>query len=359
MSAGARAAIRRLRTGVVPEAQIERLSVGYGKAKQTVGDAYEALQVGDRPTSLFVKGEWGTGKTHFLSFVRGAATSRGIAASKVDLNARSAALNFPQRFYGALVENIRMEGRVGLRAILEIALSEPRKRAKVYEFGRSPFAADIGWALTDLCNRYERSEELGAEHDAAWALLAGTDLAWADYTYKREQAIARLGAIGRLLAAIGYDGVVVTFDEAETLEQLWNVRSRLSAYGVLGQLCRLDAVWCVFGITERFERTIDDDLARGVLDYHYISESAAWFLRNWRSGKFTVFIPPEVDGRNAKALVGNVLGLYTTAYSSEALPAEIIAKCVEEWMSNPSRNPRRLIRTVIHHLDLHRSLAVE
>ncbi len=356
MPANARAAIRRLRTGVVPESQIERLSVGYGKAKQTVGDAYEGLMAGDRPSALFVKGEWGTGKTHFLSFVRGAASSRGIAVSKVDLNARSAALNFPQRFYGTLVENLRAEGRYGLRAILEAALGDPSKRAKIREFTHSPLAADLSSALAALCIRYERSEELGAEHDAAWALLAGVDLAWADYTYKREQAVARLGSIGRLLAMIGYDGAVVTFDEAETIDQLWNVRSRLSAYGVLGKLCRLDAIWCVFGITERFERAIAEDMKRGVLDYPYISSSAAWFLRGWRMGNFTVLVPPEVDGRNAKTLAGNVLGLYMTAYASEAPPAGLIAKCVEDWVGNPSRNPRRLIRNVIHHLDLHRSL---
>jgi hypothetical protein len=356
MSAEARATIRRLRTGVVPMMDIEHLSVGYGKAKQTADEAFDALLAGNRPRTLFIRGEWGTGKTHFLSFIRGAAVGRGFATTTINLNARSAALNFPQRFYLALMDNLRVHTHAGLRPALGAALLDSEMRARITSFARSGSAGDIGWALGQLSERYEAGNALNPGQDAAWAYLSGADLAWADYAYKKEQAIARIGAISRLMVTLGYDGIVVTFDEAETLDQLWNIRSRLSAYGVLGQLCQLQSLWCVFGITERFERTVSSDIDRGVLSYEFMGDDASWFLRSWGGDRFTRFEPPQVDRRNARTLAGKVLDLYGDAYGVGKGQTKLVDRSVEEWMENPSRNPRRLIRALIHQLDRQRPL---
>ena len=356
MSGEARATIRRLRTGVVPMMDIEHLSVGYGKAKQTADEAFDALLAGQRPRTLFVRGEWGTGKTHFLSFIRGAAVGRGFATTTINLNARSAALNFPQRFYLALMDNLRVHTHAGLRPALAEALRDSEMRARIANFAGSGSAGDLGWALRQLADRYEPSTALDPGHDAAWAYLSGADLAWADYGYKKEQAIVRIGAIGRLMATLGYDGIVVTFDEAETLDQLWNIRSRLSAYGVLGHLCQLQSLWCVFGVTQRFERTVLSDINRGVLSYDFTSDNASWFLRSWGGDRFTRFEPPQVDGRNARTLAAKVLDLYSTAYGLGTSQNKLVDRCVEDWIENPSRNPRRLIRALIHQLDKQRPL---
>lgn len=352
----ARAAIRRLRTGLVPYWELERLSVGYGKIKAVVDEGFEALLAGGGPQPLFIRGEWGSGKTHFLSFVRGVAKSRDFPAARVELNARSTALNFPQRFYSSIAESVSTAEQDGLRGILAEQLHNPETRNRLRVFANSGKAGDLNGPIHLLCDRYEKGEHLESMDDPAWAMLYGADLSWADYTYKREQAMARIGSLGRMFAAVGMDGLVIVLDEAETIDQLWNVRSRMSAYSVLGQLCRLDAVWPIFGITERFDRTIEGDLNRGALKYDFGTESAAWFLKSWQRGDFRILEPPGIDGRNARALATTVVRLYEAAYTDLSSDDRLIDRCVEDWLKNPGRNPRRLIRVLIHRLDASRQL---
>lgn len=352
-----RAAIRRLRTGLVPSWEVERLSVGYGRIKQVVNDSLDALFGGGSPEPLFIRGEWGTGKTHFLSFVRGVAKCRDFPVARVDLNARSAPLNHPQRFYCSIAESVITAEDEGLQAVLSRALHSD-VRARVRAFANSAEAGDIGAPLRILCKRFEGGEHLEVMDDPAWATLYGADLAWADYSYKRELATARIASLGRLFAALGKDGLIVLFDEVETIDQLWNVRSRMSAYGVLGQLCRAGAVWPIFGITERFDRTIDDDLARGCAHYDFATQSARWFVNAWQRREFTILEPPKVDSRNARTLARTVVKLYESAYDNLRADDRFIEQCVDDWLKNPARNPRRLIRMLIQHMDSVRELAL-
>lgn len=351
-----RAAIRRLRNGVVPSWEIERLSVGYGKIKQSVNDSFDRLMLGDRATPLFVRGEWGTGKTHFLSYLRAAAKSRGLPSAQVDLNARSAALNYPQRFYAAIAETLAEDEHRGLRDILIGMLRDERERERLANFALKAEAGDLRSPLIWLCCNVIVGDQLELMDDRSWSVIYGADLSWADYSYKRDQAIARIATLGRMFEATGRDGLVIVFDEAETIDQLWNIRSRLSAYSVLGELCQLPATWCVFGITERFDRTIDADLDRGSSLYESVSDSGKWFLRAWQRGDFEIIDPPTLDARSARTLAVEIVRLYGNAYEQMQVEDRLLDRSVEEWLRNPSRNPRRLVRTLIHRLDASRKI---
>jgi hypothetical protein len=351
-----RAAIRRLRTGVVPSWELTRLSVGYGKATRAVQYALEVVTNGERPDALFVQGEWGSGKTHFLSFVRELTSSRGVPCARVDLNARSTPLNYPQRFYESIAETVRIKDRAGMRGVLMGILEDDSTRQRLSVFSRSSAAGDLQGPLLTLCSRFERGERLELADSEVWRTLFGADLSWADYTYKREQALNRIECLGRMFDFVGAAGLVLVFDEAETIDQLWNVRSRVSAYGVLGQLLRSKYLWCSLGITERFAHTLEMDFDRGVLDYGFTGESASWFLRAWRRSQFTVLEPPVIDTHSARTLAAAVSGLYASAYPDATVDAHVVERCVADWAKNPSRNPRRLIRLLIHHLDIRRAL---
>jgi hypothetical protein len=201
-------------------------------------------------------------------------------------------------------------------------------------------------------DRFHDGEQLELLDDPAWFVLTGGDLAWADYTYKRDDAIERLGALAQLLRAVGLGGVVLIFDEAETIDQLWNIRSRVGAYTVLGRLSRLPAVWCVFGITARFDRTVGEDLSRIASERLNLSTEADWFLECWSKGRFRIIVPPAVDRTNAAELANAVGRLYRLAYPSMPVDEKLIRGCLQEWNRNPSQNPRRLIRLLIHRLDV-------
>ncbi|MBK7080423.1 MAG: DUF2791 family P-loop domain-containing protein [Betaproteobacteria bacterium] len=154
----ARAVIRRLRAGIVPAAEIERLSIGYRGVQAAVAEHLVVLTEGKRPPAIFVRGEWGTGKTHLLTYITKATAAHGLASSKIDLNARSAPLGHPQRFYTQLMSNLATAGERGLRQILTSALKDPAKRHRIVEFARSGQAADLAPSLTDLCFVFSRDE---------------------------------------------------------------------------------------------------------------------------------------------------------------------------------------------------------
>jgi hypothetical protein len=337
---------------VVPTTELDQLSVGYDKLKAEIAHTLTSMRSGHNAVPLFVHGEWGTGKTHFLTFLRSAANQAGIPSAKVDLNARFSALNYPQRFYPVVAESLRLYKRTGFQELLNAILNDAGKRARLSTFVSSASSSVFKRSLRVILNRFEDGDRLELLDDPAWFVLTGGDLAWADYTYKRDDALDRIGSLAQLLRAVALGGVVLVFDEAETIDQLWNIRSRFGAYTVLGKLCQLSAVWCVFGITARFDRTVAEDLSRIASERISVSHDADWFLKSWHQGRFKTIVPPPVDRMNATELAKAVECLYRAAYPSIPLDDKLIRGCVQDWTQNPSQNPRRLIRLLIHRLDV-------
>jgi hypothetical protein len=348
-----RASIRRLRSGVVPVAALDQLSVGYGVVKATVGESLQVLAAKGKCAPLFVTGEWGTGKSHMLEFMRSAALARGVAHVRVDLNARGAPLNYPQRFYPWVADSVYLGGSRGLRAIVQRIFTDSDRRDSLLRFSWASESGLLGMALRSiiLASREVGSEVL-VDHEA-WDVVAGTDLA--PFDSKRTKALERLAAVAKLLRSVGGAGLVVVLDEAETIDQLWNRLSRMGAYETLGALCRMDAAWAVFGITVRFQRRVERDLANGLLSYAPTSD-AERFLRTWRDHGYRQLVPPALTDEEAEDLVGRIVSVYEAAYPiRERAPLDEI-RILIKWKSSPGRNPRRLIRSVIDALDARRGL---
>jgi hypothetical protein len=350
-----RAAIRRLRAGVVPSWEFDRLSVGYDETRKLIKLCLSALDLPGQTTPLFVRGEWGSGKTHLLSYVRAAANLGSIAGAKVDLNARNAALNYPQRFLSSVAENLQAFGCTGIKAILLHLLNQKKMRALLWAFSRTEESGEFGVSLGDLCHRFDSQQGIDLGDHEIWSLLYGMDLSWSDHHSKRDKALSRIASISMLCRAVGLKGLVLMLDEAETIDQLWNIRSRISAYHVLGSLFQMDATWCVLGSTMRFDRTITVDIENNILSYDLGSAEATEFLRRWKRNQYQYFEPPKIDSRHAKTLAAAVGTLYAAAYGTMSGAERLSDGCLREWNRNPSKNPRRLIRLLIHTFDLQRS----
>jgi hypothetical protein len=355
MSDLARAAIRRLRTGVVPNWEIANLSIGYDQVKRIVDQSLSELERERKSTPLFARGEWGTGKTHFLSYVGTTAAEKWIASARIDLNARAVALSHPQRFLPIIADSIHAGAHFGVHDLIPRLISITEVRQRMYEFAKT-LEADVSWAIRTLCDEFEESGALGLANHVAWAILRGADLNWSDDATKREIALARIATLARMFQAIGLKGLVLILDEAETIDQLWNIRSRLSAYHVLGRLFEMESLWCVLGSTFRFDRTVRSDVDNNVLSNGVITPAARSFLQGWRREKYKIIEPPVINRSGAHDLANTITSLYQIAYSYVA-DGGIRERCVDEWMRNPVRNPRRLIRLLVHRLDVGRKLS--
>ena len=355
MSELARAAIRRLRTGVVPNWELAQLSIGYDPVKRLVEQSLIELERERTSTPLFVRGEWGTGKTHFLSYVGTVAAEKWFASARIDLNARGIALSHPQRFLPIIADGIHAGAHFGVHDLIPRLISITEVRERMYAFSQT-VEADVSWAIRTLCDEFQECGALGLANHVAWAILRGADLNWSDDATKREIALVRIATLARMFHAIGLKGLVLILDEAETIDQLWNIRSRLSAYYVLGRLFEMESLWCVLGSTFRFDRTIRSDIDSGVLSNPVMSPAARNFLQGWRRDQYKIMEPPAINRSGAHDLANTITSLYQIAHSYVA-DSGIRERCVDEWMRNPVRNPRRLIRLLIHSLDVGRKLS--
>jgi hypothetical protein len=301
-----------------------------------------------------MRGEWGTGKSHFARFVRALTRDLGVASALVNLNARSHGLNYPQRFIPSLADSCEI-GRApaGLRQIVTSHLTSAHGRALLQRFaGSNP--GDIARAVTWLCREYETDDDslgLSTGEHPAWTTLLGGDLAWASYSYKRTQALRRLADVAKLLRGLGGSGLVLILDEVETIDQLWNVRSRLGAYATLGALATMDHVWCIFAVTARFDATTRRDLDAGILAHPSLSSEGSHFLRSLHDDHLDTASPPTVDRRSASQLANRIMELYRDAHALRTADGVNLVPIVDSWSRDPRRNARTLIRAVVDQLD--------
>lgn len=346
-----RAAIRRLRRGVVASSHIARLTVGAEALVEELRRQFRLLRAG-AAQACFIDGEWGTGKTHLLALTRRLALDEGLAAAYLNLNGQSAALNHPQRFYHLIATRVRTADGVGLPSLIGgWAVREGTRIALTRWSAANRYRSEFAAAVDELIRSFEQGDFAPMQ---AWSVVMGADLVWADYAYKREKALGRIGDLGELLAAVGRGGLVLELDELETLEQLWNYRSRLGAYSILGRLTAMNRVLPFFAVTDRFRRQIDWDISfRGTLHDPGLSQSALRFLEAWVNERFPTLKPVAITPVLARTLVGRVVELYESCYGPlDGMPDP--QEVVHWWVRSPVRSPRTLIRKAIHWLDIAR-----
>lgn len=330
-----RKAIRSLRVGVVPSSHALDLSVGIGGSRGILERELESFRSG-RQRPCVVSGEWGTGKSNLLSYLREYSLSRKIAVAYINLNGRTSAINHPQRFYHRVVADVRLPGFDG-RGIINLleTMKTPGVESVVSKWAAAnAYRSELAQAFVAYLNGHRQ-----------WSLqiILGTDLAWADYAYKKEKAMRRLDDLGGCLRSMGYGGLMIQYDELETVIQLWNVISRQSAYRVLHTLSNLRNVWSVFATTEKLNRQLISDRRAGKLR----DLNALTFAEDYQ--KFPILKPPVIDELLGEELLLKIERLYRRVYQ---LPQDArLHHVMERWLRMPFRNPRRLIRHAIDHLD--------
>ena len=350
-----KSSVRRLRAGIVPSQHVEELSVGYDAVRESLLSKLADLEAGRPLSPLLVQGEWGSGKSHLLEYARGACHALRVAHACVSIDARSHALNRPQYFYPVLARSLECELGTGIHEIARTCLEGPQAE-RLSNFVHTSPRSSFTNALLELSLNRESGKSLSPMDHPAWTTLGGEDLSFADYSYLRDKALLRLQGLAELSRALGFCGIVLLFDEAETVDQLWNVGSRMGAYRVFGALCQMRHVWCIFAITKRFRWTVENDLRDGILTRSRLSAEARAFLHIWRTQSLDTLQPPTMQPSMATDLVERLISVYELAHGTDSRSRERLNACLRDWEANPSANPRTLIRSVIHQLDVGRNL---
>lgn len=349
MSHSARAAMRVMRAGSVPDSGIQHLTVGADDLIGTIRTSLSILEKNQTPRPLFLNGEWGSGKTHSIRLVRALALESGFATMEAVLNARTCPPNYPQRMMPFMARNIAFGEERGVRSVIGSLLRDDKKAGLALATIGDRSQADIAQATSTLRALSSRGETALVGTSAAWRVLTGTDIAHSDYGYRRTRALLRLHWTTAFVRAAGAKGTVLLFDELETIDQLWNRRSRATAYEALGGFLEAPGTWCVFGITERFLRVVREDALSDL--YWQASSQGRHFLKMWREGEEELIAPPKVAEGEALELAAVVEKMYRDAYPETGDCGAEVRNAVSDWLRNAARNPRRLVRAIVDACD--------
>ncbi|URD59904.1 ATP-binding protein [Sphingomonas sp. KRR8] len=355
MTASARAAIRVLRAGCVPDSDIQHLTVGAADLITVAQNSLGSLAKQVPPPPLFIMGEWGSGKTHSIRLLRTLALEAGFATMEAVLNARTCPLNYPQRILPVMARDVALGEDRGLRSVVGALLRDDLKAGVALAVAGEKSQADISQAASTLRWLANRGETALVGTSAAWRVLMGSDIAHSDYGYRRAKAMCRIHWTTAFVRAAGARGTVLLFDELETIDQLWNRRSRATAYEVLGGFLEAPDTWCVFGITERFLRIVREDVRSDL--FWNASSRGRRFLTLWRDGEAELIAPPEVGEEEAAELAASVETMYRKAYADTDDCAAEVREALVDWSRNASRNPRRLVRAIVNTCDRARALS--
>jgi hypothetical protein len=302
------AAVQALRAGVVPRLGIRHVQVGRAReVEETVLDMTRIAQGGS--AVRFVIGEYGSGKTFFLTLARNVAAEKKLVVMHADLSPErrlhacgGQARTLCAELVLSMSTRTKPDGGA-LASVLERFLGEVRKAAAAE--GRDP--GDVirdrleavregvaGFDFAEVVVRYWQAFEQGNETIKAAALR------WlrAEYTLKTEAREAlgvraivddagvydHLKAISRLVRLAGYEGTLVVLDEMVNLYKLVNSQARTSNYEQILRIVNdvlqgnVERLGFYFGGTPEFLM----DTRRGLFSYEALRSRLAEnsFARN-------------------------------------------------------------------------------
>jgi hypothetical protein len=338
-----RRALRSLRSGIVPTTHVTELIVGVSKL-QTVLEAQTKCTHNGHFEPIVITGDWGTGKSTLLNFIRAHLLKCNFVVSYICLNGRSTPANHPQRFFHRIASNLyfpdsEIKGVMGMLGILK---NSPERKALADKwisdnFQVSEFARGLYYYLN-------------MNYESSIRIISGTDLY--DWDYKKLKAIKRINDLGSFLINLGYKGFIVQFDELETITQLWNSLSRRSAYRHLNYLVKLNNIGFTLASTEKLRHLLKIDLNSVYYDgSSFLDLDAKEFVRTFLN--LESINPPIIDTALAVELITKIKNLYQSVYKTNQLN-NFQTTVIEKWRKMVFRDPRRLIRLTIDLLDVNR-----
>lgn len=277
-----RRAIEALRSGVPNRDAVRALGAAQTEIAERFIAQLETIRAGGFPRGIVVSGDFGSGKSHLLEYLRHVALDRNFVASKIVIS-KETPLHDPAKVFRAAIADASLPDRRG-SALAEIA--------EALEFERTEFGELKRWAASDESELDERFpatlhiyEHLKAgDPEFAQRIVrfwAGDPLGVGDLKRAlrevgaggayvlgpvpaRELAVQRFRFAARLMQAAGYGGWVLLFDEIELIgrytrlqrarsyPEVWRWLAALEEEGLVG-------LAVVMAVTSDFDRAVIRD----------------------------------------------------------------------------------------------------
>lgn len=246
--------IQSLKAGVTPRAGIQHIQVGRAKEVQALLGDIDRIGGGGSGFRLVI-GEYGSGKTFFLSLIRAIALERKLVTVSADLSPDRrlhASGNQARNLYSELMRNIATRNRPeggAMTSIVERFITTARKQAdsdgasvsSVIQSRLSSLSEFVGgYDFAKVIETYWRGHEQDEED------LKSNAIRWlrAEFSTRTDARKAigvrtiisdssfydSLKLMSLFVRQAGYEGLLVTLDEMVNLYKLRNTQARTSNY---------------------------------------------------------------------------------------------------------------------------------
>lgn len=327
-----RRAVERLRNGLFDPLAVKRLTMENPRIEKAFSQGLNALTKGEAD-QLCICGSYGQGKSHTLNHLNQRALAEGYATSVVQLDAREVPFHQFSAVYQMLSEKICLpDGKrfaqawqnwAGAQAIDSLTLlkSVPHYVAMILtamlhkdkplatpqrtlnsvhnyrprEYDRWLEKALLGYKVPTiyLKNIYKSREVVGYKEQSL--LCRGND------TY-----FQMVQSLGMILKEIGYKGLVVFFDEAESISQ-GRLGQRAKSYHLLDQFFQGKGnVFPIFAFTDDFFAKVNHE------DYAEQEIFAKNYAVAWQD--LNILQLQDFSSQGWDALLDKLIQLYSEAY---------------------------------------------
>lgn len=248
------AVIRSLRAGVVPRSGQHLIQVG--RVQELEALIKDVDRIGDGGSGIrFVIGEYGSGKTFFLSLVRAIALQKKLVTAHADLTPDRrlhASKGQARSLYAELMRNLSTRAKPdggALSSVVEKFVSSAMTEARSRDVTPEMVIRERLEHLSEMVGGYDFAEVIAAYwrgHDNGDDVLKSNAVRWlrGEFSTKTDAKKAlgvrtivddanfydQLKLFARFVKLAGYGGFVVCLDELVNLYKLANTQARKSNY---------------------------------------------------------------------------------------------------------------------------------
>lgn len=361
------AVIRSLRSGVVPAVGLQYIQVGRAREVESFLHDIDTVAHGGASLRLVI-GEYGAGKTFFLSLVRQLALERGLVTMHADLSPEKRlhgnagqARRLLSDLVASLSTRTKRDGN-GLPQLLERLAADPDTLRRALDSLRE---LPGGHAMATVVEKWCTADSEAVRTDALRWLSAGfttrTDslraLGLREYPGDADlQAMLRLYA--SLARSAGYRGLYVCIDEMVNLYKITNAVSRRANYEELLSMLNNILQGNIHGLGIVFSGTPEflTDPRRGLYSYEALRSrlaentlAAAAGLQDYDS---TVLRLPNLTREELHVLLRNLMRVWGADAPDEELIEAYMGHCFERVGECYFRTPRGTIKGFLDLLSL-------
>ena len=362
-----RRAVERLRDGLFDPVAVNRLTVEEDRIKNDFSKGLKALEKG-KSDHLCICGSYGQGKSHTITYLNQLALSQGYATSVVQLDLREVPFHQFSAVYQSIMEKLSLpDGKKFTNAwknwadkdSLEFLDTMPHRFRMILT------------AMLCKNKRLSPEESLLKKHQdyrpreyGYWLeqALMGYDIPAAHlksvFKYRevegyREQSLICRGndpyfqmvqSLGRVLKEMGYKGLLLFFDEAESIAQV-RLGHRAKSYHILDQFFQnKGSVFPVFAFTDDFfdkanHEPYDDD--REIFPKNYAEA--------WRD--LNILRLQDFSSHGWESLLDRLMQLYSQAYQID-LPLQVKASLQSLLGRLEVQETRFKLKALVNKLDI-------